>query len=172
MVILCRKIINGEIDIFTQKSPYNGRGLNVPSDAFGPDEEVIVYASVFRKGRPVKEVLVTFKVNRPLNGVPDTIIQVSAKTNNSGIASINFRIPNQENVFGVWKVFGNVELEGMIIQDSLEFKAGWIVELLAVRTLDENLSSNTLFRINYLFFIFHSKRDSKRSTNKFLYGKL
>ena len=137
--------VNGEIDIFTQKSPYNGRGLNVPSDAFGPDEEVIVYASVFRKGRPVKEVLVTFKVNRPLNGVPDTIIQVSAKTNNSGIASINFRIPNQENVFGVWKVFGNVELEGMIIQDSLEFKAGWIVELLAVRTLDENLSSNTIF---------------------------
>jgi len=29
----------GKLDIFTQKEPFSGRGLNVSSDAFSPEEK-------------------------------------------------------------------------------------------------------------------------------------
>jgi hypothetical protein len=36
----------GKIDIFTQKEPFSGKGLNMPSDAFHLEEEADIYASV------------------------------------------------------------------------------------------------------------------------------
>jgi hypothetical protein len=30
----------GNIDLFTQKEPYSGKGTNMPSDTFAPQEEV------------------------------------------------------------------------------------------------------------------------------------
>jgi hypothetical protein len=37
-------------DIFTQKEPYNGRGLNQSSDMFGPQEIVEIYAMLEKNG--------------------------------------------------------------------------------------------------------------------------
>ena len=139
----------GSIDIFTQKEFFNGKGLHEPSDAFAPGQKVIVYALVSYYHQPVKDVLVKFTVKGPSNDDPEVMLQISSETNESGIAQIEFRIPGEDNdaTFGIWKIFGSVELEGQLIQDSLEFKVGWIVEILDVKTLNENFSYVSTFGI-------------------------
>jgi len=141
--------VAGRIDVFTQKDLFNGKGLNMPSDAFGLNQEVIVYALVLYRERPVENVLVNFAVNGPSNDISNITLQVSAKTNGSGIAQISFRIPNDQAIaFGTWKVLGTAELQGITLQDLLEFQVGWIVELLDVETLDENLTYCDTFGVN------------------------
>ncbi|MBS7620639.1 hypothetical protein KEJ32_00705, partial [Candidatus Bathyarchaeota archaeon] len=50
------------IDLFTQKEPFSGKGLNEPSDSFQPQEEVILYALVTYNNYPVQNKLVAFQV--------------------------------------------------------------------------------------------------------------
>jgi hypothetical protein len=140
---------SGKIDLFTQKEPYSGKGPNTPSDAFGPQELVILYAFVTYNEMPVQNLLVAFYVQTP-NGAS---FSLSEKTNSSGIATINFTIPwpctNSENeIFGEWHVLADTVIGDELFQDSLTFKVGWIVELISVRTIDENLTYRTNFGKN------------------------
>jgi len=48
------------VDAYTQKVPYNGIGINQPSDPFSPNEKVIIYAKVTYNGCPCINQLVTF----------------------------------------------------------------------------------------------------------------
>ena len=48
------------VDAYTQKAPYNGVGINQPSDPFSPNEKVIIYAKVIYNGEPRANQLVTF----------------------------------------------------------------------------------------------------------------
>jgi len=140
--------VTGSIDIFTQRTPYSGEGLNAPSDAFAPNQKVIIYALVLYNAQPVKNTLVNFVVEGPPNKASNVTIQISSETNESGIAQISFRIPSNETVaFGIWKASGSTELKGVILRDYLEFKVGWIIELLNVKTLDENLTYCDTFGI-------------------------
>ena len=50
------------VDAYTQKAPYNGIGINQPSDPFSPNEKVIVYAKVTYNGWPRINQSVTFYV--------------------------------------------------------------------------------------------------------------
>ncbi|MGB9756486.1 MAG: CARDB domain-containing protein [Candidatus Bathyarchaeales archaeon] len=140
---------SGKIDLFTQKEPYSGKGPNNPSDSFSPQEIVILYAFVTYNEMPVQNLLVAFYVQTP-NG---TSFSFSEKTNSSGIATINFTIPwpctNGENeVFGEWHVLADTVIGDELFQDSLTFKVSWLVELISVRTIDENLTYRTNFGIN------------------------
>jgi len=140
---------SGKIDLFTQKEPYSGKGPNTPSDSFSPQEIVILYAFVTYNEMPVQNLLVAFYVQTP-NG---TSFSFSEKTNSSGIATINFTIPwpctNSENeIFGEWHVLADTVIGDELFQDSLTFKVGWIVELISVRTIDENLTYRTNFGKN------------------------
>jgi hypothetical protein len=136
----------GEIDLFTQKEPYSGKGLNMPSDAFAPGEVVILYALVQYDGGPVQNLLVTFYVQSPDN----SSFGLVATTNGSGVASVNFAIPQkcapqEGEVFGEWFALASVRIGGRIFQDTLSFKVGYIVELISVRTIDENLNNRSYF---------------------------
>jgi len=136
----------GEIDLFTQKEPYGGKGLNMPSDAFAPGEVVILYALVQYDGGPVQNLLVTFYVQSPDN----SSFGLVATTNGSGVASVNFAIPQkcapqEGEVFGEWFALASVRIGGRIFQDTLSFKVGYIVELISVRTIDENLNNRSYF---------------------------
>ncbi len=131
-----------EVDVFTQKEPYSGRGADKPSDAFGPEDVVILYALVAYNDAPVGSVLVAFNIRVP-SGAHFTI---SARTNASGMATVEFAIltppinVSEGDVFGDWFVLGNVLMDGGVFQDTLTFKVDWIVKLLSVRTIDENLT--------------------------------
>jgi hypothetical protein len=139
----------GEIDLFTQKEPYSGKGPNMPSDAFAPDETAILFAMVTYNDMPLQNFLVAFQVQAPNNAS----FSYSAITNSSGIATLDFMIPtpsinvSSNEVFGEWHVLANVLIDNITLQDTLTFKVDWIVKLISVRTIDENLTYRTVFGI-------------------------
>jgi hypothetical protein len=137
----------GEIDLFTQKEPYSGKGLNMPSDAFGLGTIVVLYALVTDDGVPLQDLLVTFYVESP-NGAS---FSLTASTNASGIATITFTTPytyvNETEVFGEWFTSASVLIGTKRFQDTLKFEVNWIVKLISVRTIDENLTYRTNFGI-------------------------
>jgi len=137
----------GKIDLFTQKEPYSGKGLNMPSDAFSPQEVVILYASVTYNETPIQNLLVAFHVKIPNN----TSFSLTAKTNSSGIATVDFAIPqkcvNVSEAFGKWFAVAKVLIEGEAFEDTLTFKVDWIVKLISVRTIDENITYRETFGI-------------------------
>lgn len=139
----------GKIDLFTQKEPFSGKGPNVPSDAFGPEEVVTLYASVTYNSVHLQNLPVTFYVQRP----DCTFFSLTANTNANGTATTNFTIPTpqgnagEDQVFGEWFTLANVLVGNSLLQDSLTFKVDWIVKLLSVRTIDENLTHRSYFGI-------------------------
>jgi hypothetical protein len=140
---------DAKVDIFTQKEPFNGKGPNVPSDAFGPGEIVILYAMVEYNGQPLQNYLVTFHIQSS-NGSSFTF---TSATNTTGIASISFRLPQkyppyQNETFGEWTATADVYIGDHIFQDTLTFKVDWIIELISVRTIDENLVTRNYFGKN------------------------
>lgn len=136
-------------DIFTQKEPYNGKGLNQPSDMFGPQEDVEVYAILIKRGVPLPGKLVVFEVQGPINVSRDIHFYMIAETNSSGIAKVNFSLAviNQTASFGTWTVTGRTEVDGDNYIDTLTFNVGWIIELLYIRMLDNKLNNRIYFGI-------------------------
>ncbi|MEM2971455.1 MAG: CARDB domain-containing protein [Candidatus Bathyarchaeia archaeon] len=138
---------SGKMDLFTQKEPYSGKGPNMPSDAFSPQEHVILYALVTRNEAPMQNALVAFYIRAPTG----FSFSLSEKTNASGIATINFTIPhpcdNESEFFGEWYTLANAYVGDTLVQDSLTFRVDWIVKLISVRTIDENLSHRIDFGI-------------------------
>jgi len=137
----------GNIDVFTQKEPYSGKGSNMSSDAFGPQEVVILYALVTCNEAPVESLTVAFEV-RPPNNKNFTL---TAVTNSSGVAQANFTVPtpigDEREVFGIWSILASAQINEKYFYDSLTFKADYIVRLLSVRAIDENLSEIIYFGI-------------------------
>jgi hypothetical protein len=137
-----------DIDIFTQKEPFSGRGENVASDAFHPGEPITLFASVSINDAPVSNKLVSFEVREP--SINTTFLQRVAVTNETGLASIEFTIPCTDNhtyISGIWSVTGYVELDKVTLNDSLTFRVDWIIEILSLRTIDNNLVNRSLFGI-------------------------
>ena len=139
----------GNIDLFTQKEPYSGKGPNTPSDAFHPEEIVCLYAFVTYRGVPVENLPVAFNVLTPSN----KSFTLTSRTNAGGIATTNFTIftppinVDKSEVFGDWFAQANVLIDGVIFQDNLTFKVDWIIQLLSVRIINENLENQTYFGI-------------------------
>jgi len=141
---------NGSIDLYTQKEPYSGRGKGQPSDAFAPQELVILYAYVTYNLYPVQNKIVAFQIIGPPNSIYNFSIIMSSQTNGNGIAQMSFRIPwpdeNAETqIFGNWTAIATVDIAGQTVMDTLTFQVGWIVRLLKVETVDVNNVSRTSF---------------------------
>ncbi|MEM3361454.1 MAG: CARDB domain-containing protein [Candidatus Bathyarchaeia archaeon] len=141
--------INGKIDIFTQKEPFNGKGPNLPSDAFAPGEMVVLYALVEYNGQQLQNYLVTFHVQSP----DGSSLTFTSTTNATGIASASFRIPNKcppyyNDTFGEWTATADVKVGDNAFQDTLTFKVDWIIKLLSVRTINNNLVTQNYFGKN------------------------
>jgi len=139
----------GKIDLFTQKEPFNGKGLNISSDAFDLGEEVVIYALVTYNDYPEQMASVAFEVHGPENPVQNITFYDYAQTNESGIAKINFRTGLISEInFGEWKAVGNVDLAGRVLQDFISFEVGWIVEIVSIKTVNENYVEQTNFMKN------------------------
>jgi len=135
------------VDLFTQKTPFDGKGLNQSSDLFGPQDLVILYAQTLEGNLPLNGVLVTYEIDGPINRSSELKFYQTAKTNSSGIAQTTFSLAiiNETESFGTWVVSARVEAGGRIYGDSLSFQVDWPVELISVETLDGNLSEKGMF---------------------------
>jgi len=139
------------IDLFTQKEPYSGKGINKSSDAFASQSEVILYANVTYRGAPVVNKLVVFEAHGPPNRYNNiTILARTAMSNASGIATTSFRLPwpsehSKEIVFGTWFALAAVDIAEERVVDTLTFRVGWIVEIVSIATIDENLKPKNHF---------------------------
>lgn len=131
-----------QIDLHTQKFPYDGKGINQSSDSFSYFEEIMVFASVDYNGVSVPNVLVVYQVDGPLD-----VHYISVReTNSSGVALLNFTVPNlKANAFGEWIVMGRVRVAEMVAEDRLYFEAGLVVKIISVTTVDEALLPKTEF---------------------------
>lgn len=141
---------NMMIDLFTQKKPHDGKGLNKPSNAFAPQEEVILYAHLTYHGVAVADKLVAFEIYGPVNPFNNITFRRTATTNASGIATIDFRIPwptekHETIIFGNWAVYAGADIAEVRVEDTLTFKVGWIVEILSVATVDADFQPQTVF---------------------------
>lgn len=138
------------IDLYTQR---DGKGPDEPSDAFAPQEEVLLYAYTTFDYDPVEGKIVAFEVF-DANGTP--IDYRTAETNATGIALVTLRIPTTP-VFGTWSAIATVEVVGFVVNDTLTFKVGWIIEILDLQTSNENGEVKTSFskgeRINFVLHV-------------------
>ena len=139
MTVVDASSTGGEIDLFTQKEPYSGKGPNVPSDAFGLGEEVQIYALATYNEYPVQSLLVAFQILGPPNPVENISFCRVAFTDEMGLATISFRISHlNETTFGEWTVIGNTRIGDLTFTDAVSFKVGWIIEIVSLKTINEN----------------------------------
>ena len=127
------KVLGLAIDLYTQYPyPYGGQGPHMPSDMFGPQELVDLFALVTYNEYPVQQKLVGFHIKHG-----DYDIYREATTDSSGVAHISFRIPwpctnPEEEIFGKWLVIATVEVAQQKVNDTLGFWVWWPVEVLSV----------------------------------------
>lgn len=138
------------IDLYTQKEPYGGRGPDQPSDAFAPQEEVILYGYVTYRDDPVPGKIVAFEVHGPRNSFENLSFTRSAMTDDQGIANVTFRVPGlngypEQAVFGVWNVIAVVDIAEVAVNDTLSFQVGCIVQVVKVETVDPSNVSRSAF---------------------------
>jgi hypothetical protein len=124
------------IDVYTQyPAPYGGQGLNMPSDMFWPQKEVILCANVTYNCWPVQQKLVTFVVWDPQNNIWTVLEGV---TNEDGVACVSFRIPwpcdDPELLFGVWRIRADVDIACEVVEDWVEFHFDYLVNIVDVTT--------------------------------------
>jgi uncharacterized repeat protein (TIGR02543 family) len=140
----------GSIDLFTQKTPFGGKGSNQSSDAFQQQELVVLYALVTFSGDPIANKIVAFQVNGPANSLQNVTVTGTGMTNSSGIAEFSFRMPTapangQQTVFGQWYAVATVDVDQVHLSDSLTFEVGWIVSIKSIVTLNDKLVPQTSF---------------------------
>lgn len=137
---------SGELDLFTEKKPHDGKGPNMSSDAFAPEEEVRVYAYASYRNCPLENVAIAFEIKGPSNPFQNFSFYRTAFTNRTGIAAIDFRISRLNGTtFGEWNVIGNAKVGNLIIKDVLSFEVNWIVAIVSVQTIGENYTCQKTF---------------------------
>jgi PKD repeat protein len=136
------KVSGPYLDIFTQHpDPYSGRGPNEQSDAFAPQQEVILYGEAHYDCEPIEYKFVAFEVRDP-NG--EEVTYRTSPTNESGIAVTSFRLESNAT-FGIYTVFAIVEILGRNACDTLTFRVGWIIEILNVSTTSPSGVAKSIF---------------------------
>ncbi|MEM2522840.1 MAG: hypothetical protein QXW82_06805 [Candidatus Bathyarchaeia archaeon] len=121
------------IDVYTEyPEPYGGQGPGMPSDAFGPQSEVTLYALVTYNLDPVQQKLVTFEIKHGEFHYIRT-----ARTDENGIATVSFRLPwpcenPEQRVFGTWYVNATVEIAEQYVFDTLTFEVDYLINIIEV----------------------------------------
>lgn len=130
------------IDVYTQHpDPYSGKDPNQPSDAYAPQQRVILYAEVTYNYEPVENKEVTFVVNATSGA--EFLVRVNS-TDQDGIATIDFLLPT-DPIFGTWFVLASVSVSEAKANDTLTFEVGWLIELMEIKTADQYGSPKNSF---------------------------
>lgn len=124
---------SASIDLFTQYGPpYGGQGAHQPSDTFGPQQQVELYALVTDNDNPVPQKLVSFQIYHNVYFSPN-----ESETDENGIAHVSFRLPwpcedPVDEIFGKWYVNATAEVGGQMKNDTLAFWVWWAIEVTSV----------------------------------------
>jgi hypothetical protein len=146
-VTVMAKIVSG-IDVYEVRESLwpgdinwtiSGIGPGTPGRPYAPQDLVHLEANVTYNGAPVQEQIVTFEVHveypvgYPVNM---TILIVTAMTNATGYADIEFRIPNlcaqfggPQALMGKWWVYVDVAMCQVKYSDYMFFDMGYILTL-------------------------------------------
>jgi len=118
------------IDVYTARGGEGSLGA-YPfgwSDAYGPQEEVCVFAKVTYNGAPVEYKPVEFVI---MDNNGDERDSRTDFTDENGIATVCFRIPWQgsdaELYFGNWSIYGTVDISQVQVSDTVKFRFGYIL---------------------------------------------
>jgi hypothetical protein len=143
------KPVGPSIDVYTDRGGegpgYDPTGTPYPfptdwSDAYGPQEQVILYAKVTYNDEPVEYKPVAFEAI-DANGVSRDYR--TAFTDANGIATAEFRIPWEgsaaEALFGDWSIIGSVFVSGEQVSDICKFKFGYIVSIREITVIGSPL---------------------------------
>ena len=121
------------IDLYTQNG---GAGPNAPSDAFGPQQNVLLYANVTYNGAPVAQKDVAFQINDKNGNLVDVR---TARTDANGQAVSSYRLPwpdvNPDNTFGTWTINATVSVSQQTAVDNTSFTFNYLLKTTAVATL-------------------------------------
>ncbi|MEM2971056.1 MAG: cohesin domain-containing protein [Candidatus Bathyarchaeia archaeon] len=114
-------------------APYGGQGLNQPMDLVIPQSVVYLYAKVTYNCWPVQSKDVGFEIEGPFGTVKYT-----NRTGEDGVAWIKFQMPwpceNPEQLLGVYTVTTTVDICGVVVSDTLQFKYDYLVNIVKVTT--------------------------------------
>ena len=121
------------IDLATQRG---GVGPNVTSDAFGPQELLVMNACVTYNNVAVVSEDVSFEVRDKFNNLVNVRV---ARTDANGIATASYRLPwpdvNPDSTFGTWTIFATVNVSEVTVNDSCAFTFNYLLKTTAVATL-------------------------------------
>jgi len=143
--------VGAAIDVYTDRNGIGPLGV-YPfgwSDAYGPQEEVCVYAKVTYNDEPVEYKPVGFEVIDPFGESRDYRV---AFTDADGIATVCFRIPwegsDAEDFFGVWSIVGTVDVAGTVVSDTVKFKFGYILSINAIYVHNSPLYKGDILNVD------------------------
>ena len=129
------------VDAYTQKTPFNGVGINQPSDPFSPDELVTIYARVTYNNWPCENNPVIFIIFPPNSNNPFIL---SNQTDEDGIAICRFR--TSLHYLGTWIVNVTTSIGfDIFAYDVLMFNVTWVMNIKQVEILDKNFHPRNLF---------------------------
>jgi PKD repeat protein len=104
------------LDLYTQKG---GEGPNEPGGEFVVGERVNLTSRVTYNDSPLQQKLVAFEVRNPLN---ESVLSRTAVTDENGLATISFIIPNILSSDGTWTAVSTVDIAGEVVWDTISFR--------------------------------------------------
>lgn len=121
------------LDVYTQKG---GLGANTSGGVFEPSDNILLYAYLSSEGLPMNDTQVTFTLKNSENEVTR-----ATSTNNSGVATVDFTLPTDEPVIGLWNVSAIANVEGQSVNDTLSFRCYTTSLQLSVHTEKDGLTT-------------------------------
>jgi hypothetical protein len=149
------RVFQGLVDIYTEWSviypgmdpDWGGKGENMPSDGFPPQAQVTLFVEATYKGDPVPGKPMSIMV---YDSTGELVLARVTLTNGVGIANASFRIPQDPSKFGTWTAVAVAEIAENLVEDSVDFEVGYIVET-TLPTVEgiQCKGDSVLFTINY-----------------------
>jgi hypothetical protein len=109
-----------KIDVLTNRG---GKGANITSEAYGPQELIRMYAIVTCRDTPVANRDVLFTVRSPNGSIVATRL---GETNQTGVAYSEYRLPTTDASFGVWSITASVNVSQATISDTVKFAFNYL----------------------------------------------
>jgi hypothetical protein len=116
-------------------APYGGQGPDNPMDLIVPQAEVCLFANVSYNYWPTQQKLVGFEVEYPDGRI---LLKRTAVTDENGVAMICYEMPwpceDPESLFGHWNVTVTVDISDYVINDTMQYTYGYMVDIFKVTT--------------------------------------
>lgn len=138
------------IDLFTDQTPFSGKGANQSADVYEPQQLVTLFGLATYNDAPVTGKLVAFQVNGPRNQFQNITIVGSGTTDENGTAEFSFRAPwpsqiPDQAIFGQWTAIATVEIAQQVAVDTLTFRVGYVLSIIEIDTLNSQLNAQSIF---------------------------